>query len=50
MNILKTPAMTVRHGGMRNRVSRAQHTAGLVLTLVGLISAALMKGPIQRSS
>ncbi len=50
MNVLKTAAMTVRHGGMRNLVRRARHTAGLVLALVGLISAALMNRPIQLAS
>ena len=51
MNVLKTAAMTVQHGGMRNRVRRAKHTAALVLALVGLISAAtLATGPIRPAS
>ena len=35
---------------INSRIKLAKYTAGLVLALVGLISAALMKGPIQLAS
>ena len=47
MNVLKTAAMTVRHGGMRNRVRRAKHTAGLVLALVGFFGITVYSGTTQ---
>jgi hypothetical protein len=37
-------------GRINSQITLSRHTGGLVLALVGLISAALMKGPIQLAS
>ena len=50
MKALKSHPHIERPRRINNQITVAQHTAGLVLALVDLISAALMKGPIQRVS
>ena len=47
MKALKSHPWSERPGRIDNRINLAKYTAGLVLALVGLMSAALMKGPIQ---
>ena len=50
MKALKSHPHIERPRRINSQIALAQHTAGLVLALVDLISAALMKGPIQRVS
>ncbi len=50
MKALKSHPQFERPRRINNRINLAKYTAGLVLALVGLISAALMKGPIQHVS
>ena len=50
MKALKSNPQIERPRRINNRITLAKYTAGLVLALVGLISAALMKGPIQLAS
>src|SRR5256885_7324493 len=50
MKALKSHPHIERPRPINSQITLAQHTAGLVLALVDLISAALMKGPIQRVS
>jgi hypothetical protein len=47
MKALKSHPQIVRPRRINSRIKLAKYTAGLVLALVGLISAALMKGQIQ---
>ena len=45
--MLKSHPQIERPRRINSQITLAKYTAGLVLALVGLISAALMKGPIQ---
>ena len=47
MKALKSHPQIERPRRINSQITLAKYTAGLVLALVGLISAALMKGPIQ---
>ncbi|HSB07976.1 MAG TPA: kelch repeat-containing protein [Blastocatellia bacterium] len=47
MKALKSHPQIERPRRMNSQITLSRHTGGLVLALVGLISAALMKGPIQ---
>ena len=47
MKALKSHPQIERPRRINSQINLAKYTAGLVLALVGLISAALMKGPIQ---
>src|SRR5947207_11413255 len=50
MKALKSHPHIDRPRSINSQIALAEHTAGVVLALVDLISAALMKGPIQRVS
>ena len=50
MKALKSHPQIERPRRINSQITLAKYTAGLVLALVGLISAALMKGPIQLAS
>ena len=50
MKALKSHPQLERPRRINSQITLAKYTAGLVLALVGLISAALMKGPIQLAS
>ena len=50
MKALKSHPHIERPRRINSQITLAKYTAGLVLTLVGLISAALMKGPLQLAS
>ena len=50
MKALKSHPQLERPRRINSQITLAKYTAGLVLALVGLISVALMKGPIQLAS
>src|SRR6266498_4567440 len=50
MKALKSHPHIERPRRINSQITLAKYTAGLVLALVGLIGAALMKGPIQPAS
>ena len=50
LKALKSHSQIGRPRRIRDRITLSRHTAGLVLALVGLLSAALMKGPVQLAS
>jgi hypothetical protein len=50
MKALKSHPQIERPRRINSQITLAKYTAGLVLALVGLISAALMKGSIQLAS